>query len=155
MRQLQNVSALHGPHASPHIFCTQKHVLVDWIHSPWRRFHEVEPQADLEPLPQPELSKMVVTRAKRTVPYPIPGREHAGVLPSADMKTQRVVLSGRRAKLSNKTYQTALCIIRCCVTAARRASCVQHVGSHTSCFHASCHLELRAGVERQHGADGG
>jgi len=38
-----------------------------------RRFHEVEPQADLEPLPQAELSKMVVTRAKRTVPYPILG----------------------------------------------------------------------------------
>jgi hypothetical protein len=37
------------------------------------RFHEVEPQADLEPLPQPELSKLVVHRAKRTVPYPILG----------------------------------------------------------------------------------
>ncbi len=33
----------------------------------------MEPQADLEPLPQSELSKMVVTRAKRTVPYPILG----------------------------------------------------------------------------------
>ena len=33
----------------------------------------MEPQADLEPLPQAEVSKMVVTRAKRTVPYPILG----------------------------------------------------------------------------------
>ena len=37
------------------------------------RFHQVEPQADLPPLPQDELSKLVVTRAKRTVPYPILG----------------------------------------------------------------------------------
>ena len=33
----------------------------------------MEPQVDLEPLPQPELSKIVVHRAKRTVPYPILG----------------------------------------------------------------------------------
>lgn len=38
-----------------------------------RRFHQVEPQADLPPLPQEELSKVVVTRAKRTVPYPLLG----------------------------------------------------------------------------------
>ena len=33
----------------------------------------MEPQADLPPLPQAELSKLVVTRAKRTVPYPLLG----------------------------------------------------------------------------------
>ena len=37
------------------------------------RFHQVEPQADLPPLPQEELSKVVTTRAKRTVPYPLLG----------------------------------------------------------------------------------
>lgn len=33
----------------------------------------MEPQADLPPLPQEELSKVVTTRAKRTVPYPLLG----------------------------------------------------------------------------------
>ena len=42
----------------------------------------MEPQADLPPLPQEELSKVVTTRAKRTVPYPLLGentlvRSHA------------------------------------------------------------------------------
>lgn len=38
------------------------------------RFHLVEPQADLPvTLPQSQLSQLVVSRSKRTVPYPILG----------------------------------------------------------------------------------
>ena len=88
---------------------------------PWRRFHEVEPQADLEPLPQPELSKMVVTRAKRTVPYPILGENTlvcchragyenpTGVSSAAGRRPRNDVASEHRLTKRNSCASFACC----------------------------------------------
>lgn len=58
----QFVRCIHRPHNG------DTHYRVDTA-----KFHQIEPQPELPMLPQDELSQVVVSRSKRTVPYPILG----------------------------------------------------------------------------------